>query len=98
MIVVASLLVWCYLVCAHGRFWSTQPTLGAELPRECPPVDIVVPARDEAESVGAAVGSLLAQDYAGEFRLLLVDDRSTDGTALVARNAAAAAGAADRLR
>jgi hopene-associated glycosyltransferase HpnB len=98
MIVVLSLLVWCYLVCAHGKFWSTQPRLEAALPRECPPVDIIVPARDEAESVGTAVGSLLVQDYAGVFRLLLIDDRSSDGTALVAQNAATAAGGADRLR
>ncbi len=59
----------------------------------------VVPARDEAELVGVAVGSLLRQDYPGPFCVVLVDDGSTDGTAERALEAARALGpeAADRL-
>jgi cellulose synthase/poly-beta-1,6-N-acetylglucosamine synthase-like glycosyltransferase len=56
----------------------------------------VIPARDEAECVGETVSSLLRQDYPGAFRVILVD-QSRDGTAQVARDAAAALGAADRL-
>ena len=41
--------------------------------------------------------SLLRQDYPGAFRVILVDDQSHDGTAQVARDAAVALGAADRL-
>lgn len=40
-----------------------------------------MPARDEAEHIARVVDSLLAQEYAGSFRLVLVDDDSTDGTA-----------------
>jgi hopene-associated glycosyltransferase HpnB len=54
-----------------------------------------VPARNEAAVIGAAIASLLAQDYPGEFRVVLVDDHSHDGTAEVAR--AAAEGQDDRL-
>ena len=57
------------------------------MPAEFPDVDIVVPARDEAHTIGAAIGSLLAQDYAGRFRVILVDDNSTDGTAALAGSA-----------
>jgi hopene-associated glycosyltransferase HpnB len=57
----------------------------------------VVPARNEAASVGVAVGSLLRQDYPGRLSVVLVDDHSTDGTAALAIAAAAAAGAGDRL-
>jgi hopene-associated glycosyltransferase HpnB len=50
-------------------------------PGGLPDVDIVIPARDEAETIGPVIASLLAQDYAGRFRIFLVDDNSTDGTA-----------------
>jgi hopene-associated glycosyltransferase HpnB len=45
-----------------------------------------VPARDEAPVIEATMRSLLAQDYAGPFRLILVDDNSTDGTGGIARS------------
>jgi hypothetical protein len=47
-----------------------------------PRLAAVVAARDEAEHVEAAVGSLLAQDYP-DLRVVAVDDRSTDGTAQI---------------
>src|SRR5262249_15013036 len=56
-----------------------------------------VPARDEAETVGETIGALLRQDYRGPSAVVLVDDQSGDGTARLAREAAAAFGAGDRL-
>jgi hopene-associated glycosyltransferase HpnB len=50
-------------------------------PAPGPPVDVVVPARDEAATIGPVIASLLAQDYPGSFRIVLVDDESTDETA-----------------
>jgi hopene-associated glycosyltransferase HpnB len=44
-------------------------------------VTAVVPARNEADVIARSIGSLLAQDYPGEFRVILVDDNSDDGTA-----------------
>ena len=58
-------------------------------PAAWPSVTAIVPARDEAATIGATVASLLAQDYPGAFRLVVVDDRSTDGTGDLARAAAA---------
>ncbi len=50
-------------------------------------VSVVMTARDEVQDVGNAVGSRLADDYP-DFEVVLVDDRSTDGTGLAAREAA----------
>ena len=50
-----------------------------------PSVVAVVPARNEADVIQRSLGSLLAQDYAGEFRIVLVDDQSEDGTGDLAR-------------
>ena len=91
LIAALSLVVWLYLFFGHGRFWRSTPELDAVRPAVVPDVDIVVPARDEAESIGAVIRSLLAQDYAGHFRVILVDDGSSDGTADLARAAATAA-------
>ena len=64
--------------------------VGRSSRRPWPAVTAVIPARDEAECVGETVGSLLRQDYPGAFTVILVDDQSRDGTAEVARDAAAA--------
>jgi hopene-associated glycosyltransferase HpnB len=89
-LIALSLCIWLYLVFAHGKFWAAGPRLPPAVPPQVPTVDIIVPARDEAATIGRVIASLLAQDYAGEFRILLIDDDSSDGTAQCA-------GAAPRL-
>ena len=79
-----ALAAWAYLLAGHGRFWSAGPSLAAAAPVAAPAVDVVIPARDEAECIGRSLRSLLAQEYAGPLRIILVDDRSSDGTAAVA--------------
>ena len=49
-----------------------------------PSVTIVVPARNEARNIAACLESLAAQEYP-DFSILVVDDRSTDGTGVRAR-------------
>ncbi|MEE3501853.1 glycosyltransferase [Acidiphilium acidophilum] len=98
ILTIVALLIWVYLYALHGRFWESRPELAPAPPVAAlavsalavagAPVDIVIPARDEAGSIGAVITSLLAQDYPGPFRVLLVDDGSTDGTAAIAREAA----------
>jgi hopene-associated glycosyltransferase HpnB len=84
MLALLSLCAWIYLFFAHGAFWRSRPQLSAATPQEYPDVDILVPARDEAETIRAALVSLLAQDYRGNFRVILIDDNSSDGTAKLA--------------
>jgi hopene-associated glycosyltransferase HpnB len=100
------LAIWLYLLVARGGFWAARerddealPPGAADVPPSgsWPVVAAVVPARDEAECVGQTVASLLGQTYPGVFNVILVDDQSRDATAQVARDAAVAAGAADRL-
>jgi hopene-associated glycosyltransferase HpnB len=87
MTVLAALVcgIWAYLLLAHGRFWQSGPVLPAAAPHIAPPVAVIVPARNEAESVAATVRSLLAQRYAGKLRVIVVDDGSTDGTGDIVR-------------
>lgn len=90
MIALLALIIWIYLYFLHGKFWQSGPELAPTQPPEHPDVDIIVPARDEALTIATVIASLLAQDYPGKFRVFLVDDNSTDGTA-------ALAGAAENL-
>jgi len=94
-----SLAAWLYLVFAHGRFWYGDQRLGAGAPPPArwPGVVAVVPARNEADVIERSVGSLLDQDYAGPFRVVLADDESEDSTAGAAARAAAARPRGERL-
>jgi hopene-associated glycosyltransferase HpnB len=95
-----SLLIWGYLLVARGGFWLARERDDREEPSDnpqtWPSVVAIVPARDEADVIAQTIGSLLVQDYPGPFRIILVDDRSSDGTAETARRAALAPDA-DRL-
>ncbi len=84
-IVTIAALAWTYLLLAHGRFWSAGPVLAPARAGVTPDVDVVIPARDEAAGITDALRSLLAQDYAGRLRIIVVDDRSADNTGALAR-------------
>lgn len=82
-----ALAIWLYLLVARGGFWRCRERDDGEFatPARWPAVVAVVPARNEADVIERSIGSLLRQDYAGPFRVVLVDDGSSDGTAAVAR-------------
>jgi hopene-associated glycosyltransferase HpnB len=100
-IAFVPLAVWFYLLLGRGMFWLLREREDSDvvLPNsaDAPPVIAIVPARDEADVIAAAITSLLAQDYAGVFRVVLVDDGSSDGTAAVARRASLASLGGSRL-
>ncbi|MFC6644535.1 glycosyltransferase [Granulicella cerasi] len=85
MLVLAllALAAWLYLATLHGRFWQSGPTL-PEAQDATASIAVIVPARNEAESIAHSLGSLLAQQYSGALSIILVDDNSTDGTAAIA--------------
>lgn len=63
-----------------------------------PSVCAVIPARNEADLLPITLRSLLQQDYPGALTVILVDDHSTDGTAEVAQQTAAAIDNATQLQ
>lgn len=57
---------------------------------------VVVPAYNEAANIAACLSSLLGSEApCGDWRVLLVDDRSTDATVAIARETALACGAGE---
>ncbi|MGO9965492.1 MAG: glycosyltransferase [Acidimicrobiales bacterium] len=80
------LLIWLYLLLFRGGFWRTGVRLPIVAgPPLWPSVAVVVPARDEETVLAASLPTLLGQDYPGPMRVVVVDDRSTDATAELAR-------------
>jgi hopene-associated glycosyltransferase HpnB len=88
----ASLAAWLAIGLRPSRFWDLQPVAETQpeppAPDPWPSVCVLVPAHDEALELPGTLPSLVAQDYPGEWRVVVVDDRSRDGTAEVARSLA----------
>ena len=85
---LVALAAWIYLLLARGLFWMARERDDRRepaAPAQWPAVTAVVPARNEADVIARSIGSLLAQDYPGDFRVVLVDDNSDDGTGAAAR-------------
>ncbi|HEY4123788.1 MAG TPA: glycosyltransferase [Rhizomicrobium sp.] len=82
------LAIWLFLLLGRGMFWLARERDDRDEPAEpqsWPSVIAVVPARNEADVIARSIGSLIAQDYPGDFRIVLVNDQSDDNTATVAR-------------
>lgn len=92
MTVVAALVFLCWVGLLLRGFWLFRDRDDRDLPPEpaaWPSVVAVVPARDESDVIARTVAGLLAQDYPGSFAIRLIDDASSDDTAMVAQMTAA---------
>jgi len=75
-----SVLGWSYLAFGHGQFWEPSELDETALPSSWPSVDIIIPARNEAEVLPQSLPSLLQQNYPGNYHIYIVDDHSQDKT------------------
>jgi chlorobactene glucosyltransferase len=89
LIVLALLTGAALVVMLVLALWNALvfPRLRAGQKRNAPLVSVLIPARNEADVIGATVMRLLAQNTS-RFEVLVLDDNSTDSTAEIARQAA----------
>jgi hopene-associated glycosyltransferase HpnB len=82
--------MWIVLVFFRGGFWRADQCLAAVLtPLTNPPnVVVIIPARNEEMTIGRTINSLLEQDYAGNFSIIVINDNSEDDTVNAAKVAA----------
>jgi hopene-associated glycosyltransferase HpnB len=99
---IIALAIWLHLFFGRGWFWRVRKVdadhEGRESLGEWPSVIAVVPARNEAETIGRVVTGLMEQDYPGTFSIVVVDDHSEDATATIAQRVAAEHNAGVRVR
>jgi chlorobactene glucosyltransferase len=82
-------LPWLAPFAGLFRLGRTRPNLSDVSPISGIPVTVIVPARNEAETIETVVRSILGSVYR-PVELLVVDDRSTDATASTVERLAAA--------
>jgi hopene-associated glycosyltransferase HpnB len=75
---------WLLLIFGRAFFWLDRTGPLPPAPDRFPDIDVIIPARNEAPTVGRTVRSLLSQDFPGRIRVTVVDDHSDDGTASAA--------------
>jgi len=99
LVAAIPLAIWIYLFLARGNFWQLhEDDIYLQPLANWPRVVAIVPARNEAETIAQTVRSLAAQDYPGEFSIIIVDDHSEDATVSLARKAADESGASQRVK
>ncbi len=89
-VAVAAALPWLIIpavVLWRGRDSRSLDEYPATPPQNAPPVTVVIPARNEANNIARCVHSVLASNYPG-LEVIVVDDRSSDGTGAIARDIA----------
>src|SRR4051812_28207481 len=87
----AIIAIWPIRQVVLWWVYRTLPILTPESARfapENPPlVTAIIPAKDEEATLGACLSSVRSQSYPN-LEILVVDDRSTDATAAIAREVA----------
>lgn len=89
---ILTLAIWLHLFFGRGWFWRVKNfDADQDRPGEpdiWPKIVAVVPARNEAETIGGVLDGLAKQDYPGSLSIVIVDDHSEDETAALAARAA----------
>src|SRR5580658_838059 len=98
---IITLAIWLHLFFGRALFWRVRSLdadrLTPKEPAQWPSVAVVVPARNEAQTIAQVTTNLVLQNYPGQLSITLVDDHSTDATAELARQAASLHSAAERV-
>ena len=89
MIAFSLIAAWAGMLLFRGGYWRCDQRLtDVTDPDYWPEVVAIVPARNEAATIGEVVASHARTDYPGQISTIIVDDQSKDSTAAQANAAA----------
>ncbi len=91
IICVLLTIGYATLMIFYRKGWSMQPEFTVPaLFEPTTKITVVIPARNEADNIGACIESILAQKYPEHlYEIIVVDDHSIDNTAVIADEYAA---------
>jgi hopene-associated glycosyltransferase HpnB len=99
---ILALGIWLHLFFGRGWFWRVlrvdADRMAFEPLQGWPSVVAIVPARNEAETIGQVVTGLVQQNYSGAFSIVVVDDHSEDATVDITRQIAGETPAERRVK
>lgn len=99
---ILALGIWLHLFFGRGWFWRVfrvnTDRMACEPLQGWPSVVAIVPARNEAETIGKVLTGLVQQSYSGAFSIVVVDDHSEDATWNIASQIAGQTSADGRVR
>ncbi len=89
--IIAGLIYACYAAAVLSLGWNLLRTIkllgqnrtihaAEQAPATQPPLDVLIPVKDEQANIATCIESVLAQDHTNT-RIIVVNDRSTDDTA-----------------
>jgi hopene-associated glycosyltransferase HpnB len=89
LLTAASVIIWFILVIFRGQFWRADQYLpNIEISfSTSPEIVIIIPARNEEQTIGQCISSLLQQDYKGTMSIIVINDSSNDNTLEVVKSA-----------
>jgi chlorobactene glucosyltransferase len=88
-IIIAGVLLLLLLNVIMNMRKLRTPDIDAKVPQPAPLISVLVPARDEEMNIRNLLETLQQQDYPN-FEILVLDDNSTDNTAAIVNEMAAA--------
>lgn len=77
------MLYYVFLILRAAWYFSIEEK--KECKQTAESISVIVPARNEAKNIITCLESIFAQDFEGEWEVILVNDHSTDDTARFAR-------------
>ena len=90
MLAILTCLAWLLLLLFWGGFWRADQRLeNAPAPAVWPEVAILIPARNEAQTISEVVHAHKATDYTAQVSLIVANDHSRDDTGRIAKTAGA---------